>query len=1045
MKIAHLADLHIRGLSRHDEVRCVISDLCEKLIDESVDAIIVCGDTFHSKTLGITPEYIQLLSEILTKLSKVAPVHLMLGNHDGNVLNVSRQDAITPIVNALSNDNVIVYRDSAVVELAPGFSMCIYSIFDKANWDKVKPVEGTVSIATYHGPVIGSLTESEFRVDEGLDNKFFDAYDFVFLGDIHKMQYLAFRDIAGTSKPWMAYPGSLMQQNYAESLEHGFLVWDIRTRDDFDVKFVPLKNAKPYITIPWQGNVEATVALVEDASRGSRIRVKSDTTMSQVDTTLLVKTLMSRTAATEVTFKVDDVCCSDTLVHNDTKVDRVNLRNVEVLKELVQTHVRSHSEPLTDVEVQSLRSYVERCAQAATFDDVVNSKWSLLSLRFDNVFCYGENNVINFEKLSGIVGVFGPNRIGKSSIPGTIMYALHNGSDRGKIKNVHLVNARKQSCKTTALISVDGNKYTIERQTNKRETKKGVTVANTTLSFAKTGEDLNLNGEQRIDTEKSIRSLIGTEDDFVLTSLSAQGEHNNVILMGSSSRKLVLSKFLDLNIFDRLHEIARDDFSASKVQLKNVLTVDWDAQISDVQAQIDASNVELSESLCKIDVARGAIDKLKNELQQYDVPTVTVEHVTRQQKVVDELETGLAEKTQRLTTLQERAIEIINELSKLDALNAAVNVEKLREALVRFNELKLQIADAKHEQQREEKELQTCRKSLQLLDEVPCGDHFRNCKFIHDAFVNKGQIEHRERACSVTNDRVIELTALIEQISIGTINADIKKFEERAATIAKLERQRSENASMCVVLEHQITSVAQQLVIQQTALEALRSHTNIQTNEVVESIKNKISKLSRAIVGAENCRLGIASNIGRLNERLRQLELDKRTYEDVSVKNKIYELATNAFSKRGIPATIIAGQLPIINREIHQILAGIVDFTVAFELDDDNNDLEIYIDYGDSRRIIELGSGMEKMISSIAIRVALTNVSALPRSDMLIIDEGFGALDAGGVEVVNRLLVSLKSKYRLVCVITHVEGLKDVADQIIEVTKHEKDSFVCIE
>jgi len=104
--------------------------------------------------------------------------------------------------------------------------------------------------------------------------------------------------------------------------------------------------------------------------------------------------------------------------------------------------------------------------------------------------------------------------------------------------------------------------------------------------------------------------------------------------------------------------------------------------------------------------------------------------------------------------------------------------------------------------------------------------------------------------------------------------------------------------------------------------------------------------------------------------------------------------------------------------------------------------MDVFINYGDSRRIIELGSGMEKMISSIAIRVALINVSTLPKTDMFIIDEGFGALDDTSIEACNRLLTSLKRYFRTIIVITHVDGVKDVADAILEITKNEKDSKV---
>jgi exonuclease SbcC len=87
---------------------------------------------------------------------------------------------------------------------------------------------------------------------------------------------------------------------------------------------------------------------------------------------------------------------------------------------------------------------------------------------------------------------------------------------------------------------------------------------------------------------------------------------------------------------------------------------------------------------------------------------------------------------------------------------------------------------------------------------------------------------------------------------------------------------------------------------------------------------------------------------------------------------------------------------------------------------------------------------MEKVIASIAIRVALINISSLPKTDMLIIDEGFGALDEHSVEECSKLLISLKRYFRLLLVITHVDALKDCVDQVIEISRKEKDSFVCV-
>src|SRR5690606_29478712 len=129
-----------------------------------------------------------------------------------------------------------------------------------------------------------------------------------------------------------------------------------------------------------------------------------------------------------------------------------------------------------------------------------------------------------------------------------------------------------------------------------------------------------------------------------------------------------------------------------------------------------------------------------------------------------------------------------------------------------------------------------------------------------------------------------------------------------------------------------------------------------------------------------------------------------------------------------------------INTEIARILNGITDYTVELEREGDNERIEIYINYGDSRRPVELGSGMEKFMASIAMRVAMLNVSTLPKPDMFIIDEGFGSLDDLSAEACNRLLVSLKRYFRTIVVITHVDAIKDVADHVLEITKNENDS-----
>jgi exonuclease SbcC len=175
---------------------------------------------------------------------------------------------------------------------------------------------------------------------------------------------------------------------------------------------------------------------------------------------------------------------------------------------------------------------------------------------------------------------------------------------------------------------------------------------------------------------------------------------------------------------------------------------------------------------------------------------------------------------------------------------------------------------------------------------------------------------------------------------------------------------------------------------------------------------------------------------------IEQSEASRRKFDNLNMQLKVQDLFIQATSKRGIPVQIINSLLPKINREIAKILKGVVGFTVVLEADLESNAMDVFIDYGDSKRIIELASGMEKMISSLAIRVALINVSSLPKSSMLVIDEGFGSLDETNLEACGRLLQSLKKSFKNILVISHIDQIKDIVDHTIDIVKQGVDSHV---
>ena len=96
--------------------------------------------------------------------------------------------------------------------------------------------------------------------------------------------------------------------------------------------------------------------------------------------------------------------------------------------------------------------------------------------------------------------------------------------------------------------------------------------------------------------------------------------------------------------------------------------------------------------------------------------------------------------------------------------------------------------------------------------------------------------------------------------------------------------------------------------------------------------------------------------------------------------------------KDGLPYKLISKTIPSIEAEINSILSQIVTFSIALDVDGKNFGGRIVYDHERSWPL-ENSSGMERFISSLAIRVALLKASNLPKSNFLIIDEGMGSLD----------------------------------------------------
>ena len=355
MKFAHIADTHIKNLKYHYEYKMVFQQLYDKLREEEVDCIVHCGDIAHTKT-QISPEFVELCSDFFRSLVDIAPTYIILGNHDGNLRNSSRQDAITPIVDALDLQDLYLLKNAGETPLNADYTLNVLSVFDEDNWtDPTEPDK--INIALYHGSISGVKTDAGWVMEHGEhDIKIFNKFDFAFLGDIHKTNQVL--DDEGRIR----YPGSTIQQNHGETNDKGLLIWDIKDRDTWDVKHIAFKNPKPFVTI--ELTPKGRMPKNTEIPKGARLRLVSNNNLPLNRMKKALDVAKHRFKPESITFlnrAAGERGNVDALTYNLVKED---LRDPVVQEELIEEYEdwcdeSEDEEYLEDEECEELAAFLE--------------------------------------------------------------------------------------------------------------------------------------------------------------------------------------------------------------------------------------------------------------------------------------------------------------------------------------------------------------------------------------------------------------------------------------------------------------------------------------------------------------------------------------------------------------------------------------------------------------------------------------------------------------------------------------------------------------
>ena len=501
--IHHISDIQIRNLKRHKEYEEVFERTYEEVKKHKDNAVVyIGGDIAHSKT-EMSPELVDQLSRLFKNLSDICPTILIAGNHDCNLNNISRMDVLTPIVNNLQHPNLHYLKRSGVYKCAD-VKFVVWDVWEKEDdYIEAKDFKGDTKIVLFHGTVDKSETDLGFKLPSDVNISKFKGYDLGLLGDIHKRQHL-------NKKETISYCGSLVQQNHGEGLSHGYLLWDVPKRKS---EYIEIPNDYGYYTIDIDNG---KVPDCPDIPKKARLRVRvSNTKPSELKKAMSL--IHSKYGIKEVTVTKTDSIFSNEKVRGQ-RIAVGNIRESDYQYGLIEEYLKQNHfvDDETLIEIKKINEELN----GRLPEDNVNRGvvWKLKKFEFDNMFSYGEINVVDFTKLSGIIGMFAPNASGKSSLLDAVSFCLFDTSSRA-YRAVNVLNNKKNDFYCKATLEVEGVDYFIERF-GKRHKNGHVKVNVDFYSYDDAGEKISFNGDQRRTTQLNIRKLIGTYEDFVMTALS---------------------------------------------------------------------------------------------------------------------------------------------------------------------------------------------------------------------------------------------------------------------------------------------------------------------------------------------------------------------------------------------------------------------------------------------------------------------------------------------------------------------------------------------
>lgn len=621
--IYHMSDIHIRPLDRHEEYTKIFNKLIDNIISDKSSTkeekiIIIVGDILHSKE-KLTSESIMFARKTFSLLSNhVHKVIVTSGNHDMIENNKNRLDNIIPITANLPNVHYI--KDTSISQIN---NLLIYNnslVDNKFIRNKINPPnpdQKYIHIALYHGMLSSArlynntiITQENFTNIKSLTD--FSSFDITLLGDIHKRQLLY-----NTKHVLKAvYPGSLIQQNFGESIaNHGYIKWNINNTDTStsitDFNEIDIPNETGYINVIVQNNLSQnqieskflfSIKNNEDISHIKYPHLRYHLyNISEIEIQPYIKEFESKQKFIQILstdFRYHDTLSLPTSTLNQENnnlqpnpisfsLSEENIQKIyddtTIFKSELNKFKNNNTQldsPITTEDIESIikyHSYLKEQIKEKEKENITINYWKILSLKFRNTLIYGSNrqNIIDFKSHQGTISITGSNAIGKSAIIKIIMFILFSSTSYGTTRS-NMINyyATSKEPLNIELEFIYGDTIYKISKTAKLINRKNTRDTNITTNFEKYNNQSNqwesLNEQDSRYTSKLIEKILGSDENFTFTNIYSYNFMGTVIHMSEKDRLKKLTEFFKLNWYESLEKIAKEELKEETLNSKYI-------------------------------------------------------------------------------------------------------------------------------------------------------------------------------------------------------------------------------------------------------------------------------------------------------------------------------------------------------------------------------------------------------------------------------------------------------------------------------------------